>query len=59
MEALRHTHDEHLSTTAAFIGHAHSHSRSSHASRTGHMYDLVWEIVEIVCKLLTIAEVVV
>ncbi|KAG6335564.1 hypothetical protein ID866_3527 [Astraeus odoratus] len=56
MEALRHTHDEYLSAIAAFIGHAHSHSRSSHASSTGHMYDLVREIVEMVCRLLTIVE---
>ncbi|KAJ7695692.1 ras guanine nucleotide exchange factor domain-containing protein [Mycena rosella] len=45
-----------LSTIAAFIGHAHSHSRSSHASSTGHMYELVREIVEMVCKLLTIVD---
>ncbi|KAJ8516720.1 hypothetical protein ONZ45_g6009 [Pleurotus djamor] len=56
LEALRSTHDRYLSTIAAFIGHAHSHSRSSHASSTGHMYDLVREIVENVCKLLTIVE---
>ncbi|KAF8555708.1 ras GEF [Imleria badia] len=56
MEALKHTHDQYLSTVAAFIGHAHSHSRSSHASSTGHMYELVREIVEMVCKLLTIVE---
>jgi len=56
MEALKHIHDEFLSTIAAFIGHAHSHSRSSHASSTGHMYDLVREIVKIVCKLLTVVE---
>lgn len=56
MEALRHTHDHYLSTIAAFIGHAHSHSRTSHASSTGHMYDLVREVVEMVCKLLTIVE---
>ncbi|THH20117.1 hypothetical protein EW146_g1212 [Bondarzewia mesenterica] len=56
MEALRHTHDQYLSTIAAFIGHAHSHSRTSHASSTGHMYELVREIVEMVCKLLTIVE---
>ncbi|RXW22464.1 hypothetical protein EST38_g3380 [Candolleomyces aberdarensis] len=41
---------------AAFIGHAHSHSRTSHASSTGQLYDLVREIVELVCKLLTIVE---
>ncbi|KAF9221669.1 ras GEF [Gyrodon lividus] len=56
MEALKHTHDQYLSTIAAFIGHAHSHTRSSHASSTGHMYDLVREIVEMVCKLLTIVD---
>lgn len=56
LEALRSTHDQYLSTIAAFIGHAHSHSRVSHASSTGHMYDLVREIIEMVCKLLTIVE---
>ncbi|KAI0056099.1 ras GEF [Artomyces pyxidatus] len=56
MDTLRHTHDQYLSTIAAFIGHAHSHSRSSHASSTGHMYELVREIVEIVCKLLIVVE---
>ncbi|KAF8133767.1 ras GEF [Boletus edulis] len=56
METIKHTHDQYLSTIAAFIGHAHSHSRSSHASSTGHMYELVREIVETVCKLLTIVE---
>uniref|UniRef100_A0A0W0FV06 Ras GEF n=2 Tax=Moniliophthora roreri TaxID=221103 RepID=A0A0W0FV06_MONRR len=56
IEALRYTHDHYLSTIAAFIGHAHTHSRSSHASSTGHMYDLVREIVEMSCKLLAIIE---
>jgi hypothetical protein len=56
MEALRHTHDHYLSTIAAFIGHAHSYARFSHASTTGKMYELVGEIVEMVCKLLTIVE---
>ncbi|KAA1469900.1 ras GEF [Dentipellis sp. KUC8613] len=56
VDALRYTHDQYLSTIAAFIGHAHSHTRTSHASSTGHMYELVREIVEIVCKLLTIVE---
>ncbi|KAF9468519.1 ras guanine nucleotide exchange factor domain-containing protein [Collybia nuda] len=56
MEALRFTHDQYLSTIAAFIGHAHSYSRTSHASSTGHMYELVREIVEMVCQLLTIVE---
>lgn len=56
LEALRYTHDHYLSTIAAFIGHVHTHSRSSHASSTGVLYDLVKEIVEMVCKLLTIVE---
>ncbi|KAL0580666.1 Ras guanine nucleotide exchange factor bud5 [Marasmius crinis-equi] len=56
MEALRFTHDHYLSTIAAFIGHAHTHSRSSHASSTGHLYELVGEIVEMSCKLLAIVE---
>ncbi|KZP33472.1 ras GEF [Athelia psychrophila] len=56
MEALRHTHDHYLSTIAAFIGHAHSYWRFSHVSTTGKMYELVGEIVQMVCKLLTIVE---
>ncbi|KAJ3771119.1 ras guanine nucleotide exchange factor domain-containing protein [Lentinula raphanica] len=56
LQALRTTHDHYLSAVAAFVGHAHSHSRTSHASSTGHMYDLVREIVEMSCKLLTIVE---
>ncbi|KAI0763622.1 hypothetical protein BD413DRAFT_581892 [Trametes elegans] len=56
IDVLRVTHDAFLSTIAAFIGHAHSHSRMSHASSTGHMYDLVREVVDMVCRLLTIVE---
>ncbi|KAH6912619.1 cell division control protein 25 [Coprinopsis sp. MPI-PUGE-AT-0042] len=56
LEALRDTHDNYLSTIAAFIGHAHSHSRTSHASSTGQLYDLLQEIVELVCKLLVIVD---
>ncbi|TFY59291.1 hypothetical protein EVJ58_g5868 [Rhodofomes roseus] len=56
MEALRYTHDQYLSTIAAFIGHAHSHSRSTHASSTGHLYELIREVVDMVCKLLTIVD---
>ncbi|KAI0688909.1 ras GEF [Earliella scabrosa] len=55
-EILRYTHDTFLSTIAAFIGHAHSFSRYSHASSTGHLYDLAREIVDVVCRLLTIVE---
>ena len=56
MDALRRTHAQYLSTIAAFIGHAHVHSRSSHATSTGRMFELVREIVEIVCKLLVVVE---
>ncbi|KAF9067138.1 ras guanine nucleotide exchange factor domain-containing protein [Rhodocollybia butyracea] len=56
LQSLRTTHDHYLSAVAAFVGHAHSHSRFSHASSMGHMYDLVREIVEMSCKLLTIVE---
>ncbi|KAI6106332.1 ras guanine nucleotide exchange factor domain-containing protein [Pisolithus croceorrhizus] len=58
LEALKHTNDGYLSVVSAFIGHAFSHSRSSHASSTGHMYDLVREIVEMAFRLVTIVEVV-
>ncbi|KAJ3567040.1 hypothetical protein NP233_g6622 [Leucocoprinus birnbaumii] len=54
LEVLRFTHDQYLSTIAAFIGHAHSYSRSSHASNTGHLYELTREIVSMVEKILTI-----
>jgi len=56
VEALRNTHDQYLSTIAAFIGQAHSHSRTSHASSTGHMLERVREVVEMVCRLLTIVD---
>ena len=56
IETLRNTHDQFLSTIAAFIGHVHSHSRTSHASSTGHMLELVREVVEMVCRLLTIVD---
>lgn len=56
IETLRNTHDQYLSTIAAFIGHVHSHSRTSHASSTGHMLERVREVVEMVCRLLTIVD---
>lgn len=54
LDALRYTHDQYLSTIAAFIGHAHSYSRSSHASNTGHLYELTRDIVRMVERILTI-----
>ncbi|KAL5519818.1 hypothetical protein ACEPAG_1478 [Sanghuangporus baumii] len=55
-QALRSTHDSLLSTIAAFIGHVHAHSRSAHASSTGHLFALVRQIVDVVCRLLTIVD---
>ncbi|EKM79458.1 hypothetical protein AGABI1DRAFT_59094 [Agaricus bisporus var. burnettii JB137-S8] len=54
LDALRFTHDQYLSTIAAFIGHTHSYSRSSHASSTGHLYELTRDIVRMVERILTI-----
>ncbi|TRM64090.1 ras guanine nucleotide exchange factor domain-containing protein [Schizophyllum amplum] len=56
LDALRLTHDEYLSTIAALIGYTHMYSRASHASSTGHMYELVREIVDKSCRLLTIVD---
>lgn len=56
LDALKHTHDSYISTVAAFVGHAHSHSRFSHASSTGYMQDLVTEVVETVCRIMAIVE---
>lgn len=55
-QALRSTHDSLLSTIAAFIGHVHAHSRTAHASSTGHLFALVRQIVDVVCRLLTIVD---
>ncbi|KAI5118083.1 hypothetical protein M0805_009163 [Coniferiporia weirii] len=55
-QTLRATHDSLLSTIAAFIGHVHAHSRAAHPSSTGHLFALVRQIVDIVCKLLTIVD---
>jgi son of sevenless-like protein len=56
MDNLRYTHNQYLSTIAAFVGQSHSHSRSSHASNTAHMFDLAREIVEMVCRMLTVLD---
>lgn len=55
-QALRSTHDSLLSNIAAFIGHVHAHSRAAHASSTGHLFVLVRQIVDVVCRLLTIVD---
>ncbi|EJC98507.1 ras GEF [Fomitiporia mediterranea MF3/22] len=55
-QALRSIHDSLLSTIAAFIGHVHAHSRTAHASSTGHLFALVRQIVDVVCRLLTIVD---
>lgn len=56
VDTLKRTHNQYLSTIAAFVGQSHSHSRSSHASSTAHMYELARAIVEMVCKMLTIVD---
>lgn len=55
-QALGMTHDSLLSTIAAFIGHVHQHSRAAHASSTGHLFALVRQIVDVVCRLLTVVD---
>ena len=55
-QALRSTHDNLLSNIAAFIGHVHAHSRAAHASSTGHLFVRVKQIVDVVCRLLTIVD---
>lgn len=53
---LRATHDRLLSIIAAFIGHVHSHSRSSHASSKGHLIEMTRETVDQVRHLLALVD---
>jgi son of sevenless len=53
---LHRTHDHYLSTIAALIGHAHTHSRVSHASKTDHMFELLGDIVKMVSNMFMIAD---
>ncbi|KAF8506308.1 hypothetical protein JB92DRAFT_2962662 [Gautieria morchelliformis] len=56
LSSLRVTHDDLLSSIAAFIGHVHSYGRHLHASSKGHLIELAREIVDMVRQLLTLVE---
>ncbi|KAG9003226.1 hypothetical protein FRB95_007270 [Tulasnella sp. JGI-2019a] len=56
LATLRITHDRLLSVIAAFIGHIHSHSRSSHASSKGHLIEMTRKTVDQVRFLLTLVD---
>ncbi|KAG8889099.1 hypothetical protein FRB99_004027, partial [Tulasnella sp. 403] len=56
LATLRTTHDKLLSVIAAFIGHIHSYSRSSHASSQGHLIDMTRKTVDQVRFLLTLVD---
>lgn len=57
--ALRTVLDSMLGVTAAFIGHAQLHSRTSHPASKGTLIALTRQLVDLVRKLLTIVEAVV
>ncbi|KAG8811964.1 hypothetical protein FRC17_002261 [Serendipita sp. 399] len=56
LSALRATQDRILHGTAAFIGAAQYHSRSSHPTSKGHLVALTREIVDFVRRLLILSE---
>ena len=56
LSALRATHDDLLSSIAAFIGHVHSYGRHLHASSKGHLIELARETVDMIRQLLTLVE---
>ncbi|KAG8957397.1 hypothetical protein FRC03_010192 [Tulasnella sp. 419] len=56
LATVRLTHDRLLSVIAAFIGHIHSHSRSSHASSKGHLIEMTKKTVDQVRYLLTLVD---
>lgn len=51
-------HDQLLSTIAAFIGHVHAHTRSSHSSSYAHLIDMAREAIERVREALLVVDVV-
>ena len=59
LTALRTVLDSLLGVTAAFIGHAQLHSRTSHPASKGTLIALTRQLVDLVRKLLTIVEAVV
>lgn len=54
--ALDVQHDQLLSVIAAFIGHAHAHTRASHPSSYAHLIDLTCEAVNLVKDVMHVAE---
>lgn len=52
-------HDQLLSTIAAFIGHVHAHSRTSHSSSYAHLIDMTRESIERVRETLLIVDVII
>ena len=59
LTALRTVLDSLLGVTAAFIGHAQLHSRTSHPASKGTLIALTRQLVDLVRKLLTVVEAVV
>jgi len=59
LAALRTVLDSLLGVTAAFIGHAQLHSRTSHPASKGTLIALTRQLVDLIRKLLTIVEAVV
>lgn len=59
LAALRTVLDSMLGVTAAFIGHAQLHSRTSHPASKGTLIALTRQLVDLVRKLLTIVEAVI
>ncbi|WWC58456.1 uncharacterized protein I303_100997 [Kwoniella dejecticola CBS 10117] len=55
-ELIGHAEDGLLSIIAAFIGHIHSHSISSHPSSHAHLIEMTRETIDSVRELLTIVE---
>lgn len=49
-------HDQLLSTIAAFIGHVHAHTRSSHSSSYAYLIDMTRDTIEKVREILVVVE---
>ncbi|KAK4705784.1 hypothetical protein P7C70_g404, partial [Phenoliferia sp. Uapishka_3] len=56
LEVLTSIHDQLLSTIAAFIGHVHAHTRSSHSSSYAYLIDMTRETIEKVREVLVVVE---
>ena len=56
LASVKISHEHLLSIVAAFIGHIHSHSASSHPSSHAHLLDVTRECIDNVRELLTVVE---